>query len=527
MGSRRPAQGGTTLATISLAGGFFFPTTGVRTDGKAMLLAIDDASLTLKRNLCIYITKPTVRKEAVLAPSRDNPNAVDYLAAHFLGSVLFDEGKFRMWYYPCSLGPNPDMPPEMAARLKDWPHKLYQGPPCYAESADGIHWAKPNLGQVLFKGSRDNNALSLPEAAITGVNVMRDDEDPDPQRRYKMVYEVLLGEINYTLRTATSPDGIHWTAGARFATGPAFMEQTSLFKYNGLYFVNGHSGVLDEGGRPRGRTGVAFVSPDFEHWLPEGALSFGLPEPAVAGIPVEQGRRDEVHQGCGAAPFGNVLVGLYGLWHNDDDFFSISGDLGLVVSNDGLLFREPVKGYKWLRSDESPAPAVEGKRWPTILCQGGGIVNVADETRIYHGRWRNANYVSADAATEVALATIPRDRWGALGLVPDAAEGSVWSCPVTLPEDGCQVVLNADGADGMRVEVADERFGAIAHFSGDASGTPATPSGLDVPVVWPAGGLQSLGGRTVRFRIHVRKAGATDPRLYAAYLTAADRGNAQ
>ena len=34
---------------------------------------------------------------------------------------------------------------------------------------------------------------------------------------------------------------------------------------------------------------------------------------------------------------------------------------------------------------------------------------------------------------EVALATLPRDRWGALGLYPGAEEGTVWSTPVTLP----------------------------------------------------------------------------------------------
>jgi hypothetical protein len=95
-------------ASESSAPCFLFPTTGVKTERNAVLLAIDDASLPLKRNLCCYLSKPKVRREPVLTPSRENPLAPGYLAAHFYGTVLFDQGKFRMWYYPCHLGRNPD-----------------------------------------------------------------------------------------------------------------------------------------------------------------------------------------------------------------------------------------------------------------------------------------------------------------------------------------------------------------------------------------------------------------------------------
>jgi hypothetical protein len=84
--------------------GFHFPATGIHADEQATLLAIDDVSLPLKRNVCYYLSKPQVRKEPVLGPSRDNPQAPDYLAAHFYGTVLHDDGRFRMWYYPVSYG---------------------------------------------------------------------------------------------------------------------------------------------------------------------------------------------------------------------------------------------------------------------------------------------------------------------------------------------------------------------------------------------------------------------------------------
>ena len=233
----------------------------------------------------------------------------------------------------------------------------------------------------------------------------------------------------------------------------------------------------------------------------------------------------------GASSFGNVCVGLYCIWHNvsfptPDDWFgkgTTSGDFGLVVSNDGLHFREPVKGHVWLRGDES-AVNLPGAAHKMILCQGNGILNVGDETRIYHGRWANTANVD-DYHAEIALATLPRDRWGALGLFPDQAEGSVWSCPVTLPTEralslskGVQVSLNADRACDMRVEIADERFTPLPPFSGDQSGASQVEGGLECPVAWPQGNLAALAGQTVRFRVHVKRQGSVEPRLYAIYL---------
>lgn len=251
---------------------------------------------------------------------------------------------------------------------------------------------------------------------------------------------------------------------------------------------------------------------------------------------------DQVHLGVGAISLGNVLVGLYCIWHakpypTPGDWFgqgTTSGDLGLVVSNDGMHFREPVKGHVYISKEESAVTPAATGWYPTILEQAHGILNAGEETRIYHGRWRNAKFVSSsiplekgnEAAyyreeyhAEVALATLPRDRWGALGLFPDATEGTVWSAPVTLPQGGCQLSLNADGAKGMRVEISDERFDLLSGYSADEAGFATGGGGLDCPVTWPQGSLEALGGQTVRFRIHLRK-GDASPKLYALYLRA-------
>ena len=503
---------------------FRFPCTGVDVEREAVLLAIDDVLLPLKRNVCTYLSRPEVRPEPVLRPS-DDPDSPDSHGAHFYGTVLQEDGRFRMWYYACHRGANPDWPAQVMPQVEAWGDSLQVGPLCYAESSDGMEWTKPKLGQVLFKGSRDNNVLALPDPLVATAMVMRDGQDADPQRRYKLVYNYYdnrPSEPPPTLRMAVSPDGLAWSAGPRLPVD-SFIEHSSFYKFNGLYIVNGQkiNGYgPSEGGHDSGRQGYAHVSPDFDHWLQEHVESFLLPEPPDARDRGGGRPYDQVHLGVGAVSLGNVLVGLYGLWHNRETFGEISADLGLVVSNDGLHFREPVKGRAYIRHEDSPVTPVPGKDYNTILCQGHGILNVGDQTRIYHGRWRNVDYPIApedmdDYYSETALATLPLDRWGALGLFPNAEAGAVWSAPVTLPEARCAVHLNADGADGMSVEVSDERFALIDGLKGAVG----KPDGLRCSVEWTEKDLPVVAGKTVRFRIRMTRKNA-DPRLYAVYLSA-------
>jgi len=516
---------------------FQFPTTGLRVKNRATLLAIDDVSLPLRKALCYTMTKPEVRQEPVLEARREDPNAPDNLATHFYGTVLHDQGKFRMWYYAVHLGENPDWPEAMRVqRKKVDASDLWQGPICYAESEDGIHWERPNLGQVKFKGSTDNNCIKLPHLQICEAHVIRDDDDPDPARRYKLAYWV-QDEENIraypSLCCAVSPDGLHWTVSNNDPTD-MFFEGGSFYKHNGYYIVNGQafcSFTRSEGDTDTGRHGIAMLSNDFDNWIQEWGVSFVLPEP------VDHDKRgpgkpyDQVHLGTGAVSYGNVAVGLYALWHDKPEFPDISADFGLVVSNDGIAFREPEKGYIYLAAEDSMPRQHPTKPMNTILCQGNGILNVGDETRIYHGRWRNVGWDPANADlmhdyhAEVALATIPRDRWAGLGLYKratgiDTNNGGAWTCPITLPEGDWSLALNADGVAGLSVEIADERFNLLPEFSGENSATAQAGDGLDVPVKWPKGNLAELNGKTVRFRFRFQRSDGVEPMLYAANLTA-------
>lgn len=533
--SSRRLAGLLALAAAALPGfaaerAFVFPSTGVRAEGRALLLAIDDQLLPLRLNMVEHLSKPKLRQEPVLSPSRDNPLAPDQVAAHFYGAVIQDGGKFRMWYYPVGLKADGDA---NRADLK----QVSQGPVCYAESDDGLTWTKPVLNQVEFKGSKRNNAILLPDQVVEGVHVIKDEADPDPARRFKMVYNAHNGKT-WVFRTATSADAMHWKAAPEFAI-PEFLETASLFKFNDTYFVHGQRIQFSEGGHRGGRQGRGVMSLDFDHWLLGDTQGFNLPEPADPAARGQVKPYDQVHLGVGAASFGSVCIGLYGIWHNmpgDESeqkqwgwfgYAKISGDLGLLISNDGMRFREPVKGNVFISRHDAPATPVAGKNFPTILAQSGnGILNVGDETRIYFGRWLNAAYGEGYLG-EIALATLPRDRWGAVGLFPGGPHGAdrpdagfVWSAPVRLPDQGCKISLNADHAALMDVEITDERFLPLAAYSGANAGRTRVASGIDCPVTW-TGDLSALAGRTVRFKINLRRgADGTDPRFFALTLQA-------
>jgi hypothetical protein len=113
-------------------------------------------------------------------------------------SVLYDEQEklFKIWYLPMA-----------------WPNQLR--PWCYATSTDGYHWEKPNLGIYEYKGSKKNNILNAwnDSIGVCYLNVIKDDHDPDPQRRYKAMGELEgppPANHNGGAAVAFSPDGIHW-----------------------------------------------------------------------------------------------------------------------------------------------------------------------------------------------------------------------------------------------------------------------------------------------------------------------------
>ncbi|MGQ9651589.1 MAG: hypothetical protein ACUVXJ_15890 [Phycisphaerae bacterium] len=86
---------------------------------------------------------------------------------------------------------------------------------CYARSADGIHWEKPELGLIEYKGDRKNNIVVGHGAAGAqigqdGVMVFLDPNAPEDQR-FRMLgrFDVPV-QAGQAIHIFSSGDGIHW-----------------------------------------------------------------------------------------------------------------------------------------------------------------------------------------------------------------------------------------------------------------------------------------------------------------------------
>jgi hypothetical protein len=189
-------------------------------------------------------------------------------------NVVFDdaEQRYRCWYNPFIVDEATTTTPPEARPTTSFRERL-QGMRremgvCYAESRDGIVWEKPALGIVEFDGSTANN-LVLRQSP--GAGIMHDPRDPDPARRYKL----LMQKGFMTNGTATSPDGLHWSAvqarpeiEARADTHNNVLWDDRSGTYVGI------TRLWEEGQRIVGRT----ESPDFRRWTRAVEIMRALPE---------------------------------------------------------------------------------------------------------------------------------------------------------------------------------------------------------------------------------------------------------
>jgi hypothetical protein len=161
--------------------------------GERKQLFVDDYIVTHKSNVARRLG--TVKKEAQPLMV---PNEQEYpLYFGVYSTVLRDDGKFKMWY--------------LATNMPDYDIG-------YAESEDGIHWKRLNVG----KDARDNFVFRG-----HGFSCFIDPNEKDPNHRYKGAYGPTgqWEKSQKAVHLAHSPDGIHWTA---YNNGKTVLSRTFL-----------------------------------------------------------------------------------------------------------------------------------------------------------------------------------------------------------------------------------------------------------------------------------------------------------
>ncbi len=491
------------------------------------LFAFDDHALPYKSNLKLTIETP--RKYAgnpVVAPGP--AGSVDAAAVSFYGSIIRVGGKFRMWYSAKSDRAISTGNLTPSARI------------AYAESADGLHWVKPELGLTAFNGSKRNNLVGMPPNLDPAKNeplacfVLHEPDDPDPARRYKMAaytvyYPTPAGRRAVGMPDDNNPstilpffsrDGLTWTLAIPAPKQPWFDETEvpfavrnnfeigGLYQFDGLYHVAGQElspDVFQPDGSLVRRTMVTHWSGDFIHWSQDKSYSFQR-----YGYRSVRETFHEAHEPAAIWNRGNVLLGVFGLWHGAIITSERRMDLGFLVSNDGIHFREPVADHVFI-------PAGADTEWDARgLLHGQGFENVGDQTFVYYGSWDVSGVTRKPGS--VGLAIFGRDRLAFLA-TRDPLEGGFTSMP--LENAGPRTLaVNADGlsaAGFLRVELIDKKGEPIPGYSGAAAATVKT-SGLKTKVAWPAG--ERIQSPNAAYRVRVTFAGADAARVkfYAGYL---------
>jgi len=498
---------------------------------EAVFFSFDDYSIPARSNL--ELTMKQAEKYAhnpVLKPGASKEP--DARAVVIYGSVRYIKGKFRMWYLA-----EPKLRWERDSVL--FPSEVGR-PIAYAESNDGIHWEKPSLGLVKFRGSKDNNLVLIePEGhPLSAPNdyccVLYDPEDPD--RCYKMVYIVFLkakdflGDENReflneypqdrrillpTMACATSQDGLHWKLVHKTAPIKQHFEVAGLYKFNNKYYAEGQTlspWVWLPDVKSCGRVMVSFESKDFITWSKSKVVSFVRHN--YESCPLDQNYKGEqVHMGAGIWNRGNVLLGVYGQWHGDKTKVeNCRIDLGLIVSNDGLHFREPLPNFALV-------PRGQEEEWDSLaLTQGHAFENVNDKTYIWYGQWDITEEHKADKPEAIGLAILRRDGFGYLSAKYSNLFTHFLTCPVKITDGKVNLFLNIEGVckeSPIRVALVDDAGIPLRGYT-ETDCVPIVEQGVSVQVKWQ--GENTNLPQDIPFRVKVIFPKGTGTKFYAGYI---------
>lgn len=169
-------------------------------------------------------------------------------------TVFRDEGRIRMYYR----GSDFDW------ETRESTHQVA----CYAESEDGIHWDKPELGICEFQGSRRNNIILTGVGSHNFAPFKDTNAACSPDLRYKA-----LGGDSKGLIAFGSPDGVHWS---KIQEEPVITK--GAFDSQNLAFWDAETGVYRDfhrGSRNGCRDIMTCTSEDFVHWTEPEYLDFG------------------------------------------------------------------------------------------------------------------------------------------------------------------------------------------------------------------------------------------------------------
>ena len=183
-------------------------------------------------------------------------------------TIMFEDNTFRMWY-----------------------SGAYRGKPCYAESSDGIHWARPELGFVEYNGSKANNI-------VIGEAGLRIRKPQSAKFRWAMFGGRKTGPF-----VAFSSDGFNWRLDE---AKEALFETSDVRNYFYDPYNVRYVATYKTPNRRHRAVGLAYSKDAMEWWKPIQGPVFGADDYDPDGTQI---------YGMPVFPYQGVYIGLPWIYH--------------------------------------------------------------------------------------------------------------------------------------------------------------------------------------------------------------------
>lgn len=429
-----------------------------------------------------------------------------------IGQVLYDEQDkiFKMWY--------------LAGGDKFSEHG-FGNVTCYATSNDGIQWQKSLVGTLTANNDKGHNAVC--HAHISSV--IKDLEDEDPGRRYKMLAYYTKPWGYHTL---ISPDGLNWQLNSPVPFTKHTDVMTGFYDHRrGLYVVYVKQGIAWRGFKRR--MFYVTTSEDFVNWTPtklalapdalddSTTLSRLAEVKAIFDKPIEPDFARTEFYGNGFYPTESCTVAFPWLFH-------ISSPRRADVNQEGICDIQLAVSRdleNWSRPFRSPIlPLGPLGAWDSaFLSSAPTVIRVDDEIRLYYTGSNmphrgacpdnKADYCRDPETNrqydcfsryhkDIGLITWPLDRFVSVGAGSDG--GSLTTIPIKFTGNCLELNAATTSAGSMIVEVLDERGNAIKGFE-----RSDTFTGDEIRTVITFNGKRNvgeLGDKTIQLRFSLEDA---------------------
>jgi len=424
-------------------------------------------------------------------------------------SVFKDGDKYRMYY-------------------KAWQHSASKtethGISCsYAESNDGIHWTKPELGLYEFQGSKANNIVFINgnmkgADADGGHPAVFKDENPNVPA--DALYKAFL-PANKTrgLIAFKSPDGINWTPvkTTPVITDGAFDSQNLAFWDNEIGEYRAYWRYFDTGTKENPYQGVRGIrtakSKDFINWYDQADLKY-------VNSPAEHLYTNQIKPYYRAP---HILIGFpmrytdrgwsesmralpepeHREWRSSQSqrYGTAITDALLMASRDGVLFK------RWNEAFMRPGIERTGTWNYGHHCLAWTIVET--KSALEGGAPNELSFYSVesywtDLSSELRRYTLRLD--GFVSVYAPMKGGEIITKPFTFTGKNLFLNFSSSAAGDIRIEIQDAKGRPLPGFSLEDC-PPIFGDAIERQIPWKNGvDLSKLEGKTIRLRFVLKDA---------------------